>query len=312
MYSELGQGTTVKIYFPRVQRSEDLVTDADFGPITGGSETILVAEDDEQVRATVVEMLGDLGYGVLKAKDAAGALSVVESGVPIDLLFTDVVMPGPVRSTELARHARERLPDIAVLFTSGYTENSIVHGGRLDPGVDLLSKPYTREALARKVRLVLNNQQHRNSMRAALTSKQGSASAEQTPESQQAQSQPQEPARYSVMLVEDDFLIRMNTADLLSELGHEVTEASSGEEALVMMQQGQFDMLVTDLGLPGMTGGKFAHEARRLAPAIGVVFATGHDRLPDDAAIAGAVLLRKPYGSHELAVALAAVAVIKP
>ncbi len=93
-----------------------------------------------------------LGYRVLKARDAASALSVIESGAPIDLLFTDVVMPGPLKSTELARKAKERLPDLAVLFTSGYTENSIVHGGRLDPGVELLSKPYSREALARRIR----------------------------------------------------------------------------------------------------------------------------------------------------------------
>ncbi len=78
---------------------------------------------------------------MLKAKDAAGALSVIESGVPVDLLFTDVVMPGPLKSTELARHARERMPDVAVLFTSGYTENSIVHGGRLDPGSNCFPNP---------------------------------------------------------------------------------------------------------------------------------------------------------------------------
>ena len=125
------------------------------GPATGGTETILVVEDDEEVRATVVDMLSELGYRVLKAKDAQSALAIVESGVPIDLLFTDVVMPGPLRSPELARKARERLPDIAVLFTSGYTENAIVHGGRLDEGIELLSKPYTREALARKIRHVL-------------------------------------------------------------------------------------------------------------------------------------------------------------
>src|SRR6201995_969097 len=88
-----------------------------------------------------------------------GALSVIESGVPIDVLFTDVVMPGPLRSPELARKAKERLPHLAVLFTSGYTENAIVHGGRLDRGVELLSKPYTREALARKIRPVLANQE---------------------------------------------------------------------------------------------------------------------------------------------------------
>ena len=300
IYSEVGQGTTVKIYFPRVQRSEDLVTDADFGPVTGGTETILVAEDDEQVRATVVEMLGDLGYAVLKAKDAAGALSVIESGVPVDLLFTDVVMPGPLKSTELARHARERLPDIAVLFTSGYTENSIVHGGRLDPGVELLSKPYTREAMARKIRHVLNGQQHRNRVRATLSSK-------TVPPIGQRAAMPQ----YSVLLVEDDFLIRMSTADLLAELGHDVSEASTAEEAIDMLKERPYDVIVTDLGLPGLSGGEFAREARRLLPAIGIIFATGNDRIPDDAAIEGAVLLKKPYGSEEIALAFEKIAAQK-
>ena len=122
---------------------------------------VLVVEDDDEVRATVVEMLSDLGYRVLKAVDAQNALAVIESGMAIDLLFTDVVMPGNLKSPELARKARQRLPDIAVLFTSGYTENSIVHGGRLDAGVELLSKPYTREALARKLRHVLANEAQR-------------------------------------------------------------------------------------------------------------------------------------------------------
>jgi len=92
---------------------------------------------------------------VLRANDAQSALSVIESGVAIDLLFTDVVMPGTLKSPELARVARARLPELRVLFTSGYTENAIVHDGRLDAGVELLSKPYTREQLARKVRAVL-------------------------------------------------------------------------------------------------------------------------------------------------------------
>jgi CheY-like chemotaxis protein len=107
---------------------------------TGGTETILVAEDDE-VRATAAEMLTDLGYRVYKARDAVSALSVIEKGHAMDLLFTDVVMPGELRSPELARKAKERLPNIAVLFTSGYTENAIVHGGRLDAGVDFLPNP---------------------------------------------------------------------------------------------------------------------------------------------------------------------------
>jgi PAS domain S-box-containing protein len=155
IYSELGQGTTVKLYLPRSHQGEDAVAIADAEPIEGGTETILVAEDDEAVRGTVVEMLGELGYRVLRAGDAAAALSIVDSGIRIDMLFTDVVMPGPLKSPELARKVRERQPNIAVLFTSGYTENAIVHGGRLDAGVDLLPKPYTRETLARKIRQVL-------------------------------------------------------------------------------------------------------------------------------------------------------------
>jgi PAS domain S-box-containing protein len=162
VYSEQGQGTTIKLYLPRSAQTEDVVIEQDTGVVTGGTETILVAEDDDAVRDTVVALLADLGYRVLKARDAQGALTVIESGVPIDLLFTDVVMPGNLKSPEVARKARERLPHLAVLFTSGYTENSIVHGGRLDDGVDLLTKPYTREALAKKLRQVLAAQAHRN------------------------------------------------------------------------------------------------------------------------------------------------------
>ncbi len=156
LYSELGHGTTVKLYLPRVRKREEvLVASHETVAMRGGSETILVAEDDPDVQATVVELLTELGYTVLRANDATSALSVIESGVAIDLLFTDVVMPGALKSPELARLARARLPELAVLFTSGYTENAIVHDGRLDAGVELLSKPYTREQLARKVRAVI-------------------------------------------------------------------------------------------------------------------------------------------------------------
>ncbi|MDF2493724.1 MAG: histidine kinase [Sphingomonas sp.] len=157
IYSELDEGTTIRLYLPRSLEDEDMVTDISAAPATGGSETVLVVEDDDEVRETAVALLTELGYRVLKSRDAMSALNVIESGIPIDLLFTDVVMPGPLRSPELARKAKERLPELAVLFTSGYTENAIVHHGRLDPGVELLSKPYTREALARKVRHVLGS-----------------------------------------------------------------------------------------------------------------------------------------------------------
>ena len=155
IYSEPGQGTTVKLYLPRTRQAEEVAAPLSAEPVVGGAETILVAEDDDEVRATVVETLGELGYRVLKAKDAESALAVIESGAVVDLLFTDVVMPGPLKSSDMAKLARVRRPEIAVLFTSGYTQNAIVHGGRLDPGVELISKPYDREALARKIRHVL-------------------------------------------------------------------------------------------------------------------------------------------------------------
>lgn len=155
IHSELGRGTSIKLYLPRSKRSEEQLDSADSLPVIGGSEMVLVAEDDEVVRETVVAMLNDLGYRVLKAKDAHSALTIIESGMPIDVLFTDVVMPGSLKSTELASKARERMPSLAVLFTSGYAEDVIVHSGKLDENVELLSKPYTREALARKLRHVL-------------------------------------------------------------------------------------------------------------------------------------------------------------
>lgn len=110
---------------------------------------------DEDVRATAADMLSDLGYKVLKARNGDDAMVIIDSGSAIDLLFSDVVMPGALGAVELARKAQLRLPGMPVLFTSGYTDNAIVHGGRLDDAVELLSKPYTRDELARKLRKVL-------------------------------------------------------------------------------------------------------------------------------------------------------------
>jgi PAS domain S-box-containing protein len=298
IYSEPGQGTTVRMYLPRARELEDIETDVETGPATGGTETVLVVEDDEEVRGTVVEMLSDLGYRVLKAKDAQSALAIVESGVPIDLLFTDVVMPGPLRSPELARKAQERLPDVAVLFTSGYTENAIVHGGRLDEGIELLSKPYTREALARKIRYVLRNQQQRNMGTSTLR-----------PIAQQATRRLQSrPLR--VLLVEDDAAIRLLTYDMLSNLGHSVAEAANGAQALELLDKRVFDIIVTDLALPGMSGEDLAARAVDQQPGLRVIFATGLEVPPQAArhgALRGAVLLQKPYNEQNIADAIEAV-----
>jgi len=283
IYSEPGEGTTIRLYLPRAVATEDVEVAVDAGPVSGGNETVLVVEDDDEVRATVVEMLGDLGYRVLKAVNADAALPVIESGVPIDLLFTDVVMPGKLKSPELARKARERLPDLQVLFTSGYTENSIVHGGRLDAGLELLSKPYTREALARKVRHVLANGQQRR-----LAGSGGAARAAA-------------PAMAgTVLLVEDDAPIRGMTAEMLQEAGHVVIEAPSAEDAATSLQMAPVDVLVTDYNLPGISGAELARRARAANPRLGVVFATGDAGAVEGSAAAGAVVLPKPYGARAL------------
>jgi PAS domain S-box-containing protein len=283
IYSQVGQGTTVKLYLPRSFEAEDQIVAHESGAIFGGAETILVVEDDARVRETVIDTLTDLGYRVLQATDPQGALAIIESGIPIDLLFTDVVMPGRMKSTELARAAVERLPKLKVLFTSGYTENSIVHSGRLDQGVELLSKPYTREALARKVR-------------------QQFAGAPQ-----EITKQPEAPARPSaikVLLCEDDGLIRMATVDMLEDLGHEVVATGTAKAALEALEQATFDILITDIGLPDMPGTKLVEHARAQIPTLAVIFATGHlsvDGFPPDAVTETLV---KPYDITMLAQAI--------
>ena len=297
IYSEVGHGTTIKLYLPRAMEAEDVEVAVDTGPITGGTETVLVVEDDAEVRATVVELLSDLGYRVLKAVDAQSALNVIESGIPIDMLFTDVVMPGTLKSPELARKARERLPDIAVLFTSGYTENSIVHGGRLDKGVELLSKPYTREALARKFRHVLANQRQRR----MATSHAPAVRTEQPVE--EARPQPLHDGR-TILLVEDDDLIRANTAETLQDAGFVVVHAVTAEEAMTALQTAQIDVLVTDLNLPGESGVELAGRARQLRPTLSIVFATGDGGMAAEAANVDAALLTKPYTAAQLIAAI--------
>ena len=289
IYSEVGSGTTVKLYFPRELATEDALVGTPTGAVSGGDETILVVEDDDEVREVAIAMLTELGYRVVKARDAASALVVLDSGIPIDLIFTDVMMPGALRSPELARKAKERLPNVAVLFTSGYTQNAIVHGGRLDPGVELLAKPYTRDALARKIRHVLANQAQR---RAAVRAPQ--------------QSPPKRDVLKgaTVLLVEDDELIRATTAEMLSEIGCEAKEAANAEEALKFLDDGPVDALLTDVGLPGISGLQLARDARSRRPDLRLVLATGDSGLQSEAAQLGAVLLVKPYQQDTLRQAL--------
>ena len=308
IYSEPGHGTTVKLYLPRVSGEEEPDVTVAMGPAKGGSETILVVEDDDDVRATVVATLSDLGYRVLTARDAQSGLAVMESGMKVDVLFTDVVMPGKLKSPEMAKLARARNPELVVLFTSGYTENSIVHGGKLDAGVELLSKPYTREALDGRIRHLIANQKQRLH---ALTPGFGPAAAADgaphangaTGAAAGADPATTGPRKRTVLLVEDEALIRVNTADILGDMGYAVIEAGTAAEALEAAQAREFDILVTDVGLPDMKGGELASRVRALRPGVGIVFATGESQIPHGAAD-GAVLLTKPYSDESLKAAL--------
>jgi CheY-like chemotaxis protein len=158
IYSEPGEGTTVKIYLPRLmgEEAKDEIAAEQIAPEGTRHETILVIEDDPDVRAYSVDIMRELGYRVLEAADGPAALRFLESQVKVDLIFSDVVLPGGLTGAQIAARAQAMRPGIKVLFTTGYARNAIVHHGRLDAGVQLITKPFTFAELAAKVRDVLD------------------------------------------------------------------------------------------------------------------------------------------------------------
>jgi PAS domain S-box-containing protein len=155
IYSEEGHGTTIKMYLPPGKTATAVGDGVIPATIEGGHETILVVEDDRLVRDYVLAQLHALGYVTLQAANAAEALAIVAAGKPFDLLFTDVIMPGKMNGRQLADELMKTRPDLKVVYTSGYTENAIIHHGRLDSGVLLLAKPYRKSDLARIIRKAL-------------------------------------------------------------------------------------------------------------------------------------------------------------
>jgi len=257
-------GRAGKLYLPRSRKAEDIQAAA---PIVhlGQNEIILVVEDEDLVRSAAVGALRDLGYVCLHASDAAEALKILESGAHIDLLFTDVIMPGDIKARDLAARAQVLIPGLPVLFTSGYTENAIVHHGRLDEGVSLISKPYHRDSPARRIRTML------------------------------------EGARPTVLVVEDEPLVRMAAVDMIRDLGLAVIEAADAEQALGILESAaRIDILFTDVGLPLMRGPELAARAKAMRPGIKVVFASGYGE-GGRGAPAGAENLSKPYDQGDLA-----------
>jgi PAS domain S-box-containing protein len=279
IYSEVGEGTTVKIYLPRLHSDEGAPVLAEAegrAPQSSGGQTILVVEDEADVRAYTTGILSELGYRVLEASIGATALQILQNHPEIVLLFTDVGLPGGMTGRQLADAARKLRPDLKILFTTGYARNAIVHDGRLDPGVVLVTKPFTYAAVASKLSDVLD-----------------------TPT-----------GNGRVLLVEDEPLVQMLAVEYLEELGYRVETAGSATEAMnkVKLLNGQIDVAIIDVGLPDRKGDVLIGELRTLYPHLPMIIATGYEedalrkRFGNDALIS---FLRKPYGDADIEKAVA-------
>lgn len=277
IYTEVGEGTTVKIYLPRyAAKSDDAEEEVLPGLARGkGHETVLVVEDDADVRSYSTDCLRDLGYSVLEATTARAALQILQSHPEIAVLFTDVGLPGGINGRQLAEEARKQHPGLKVLFTTGYARNAIVHDGRLDIGVELLTKPFSQAALGEKLRDIIDAKSN--------------------------------PAR--VLLVEDEVLIQMLAVEYLEEAGIKVDTATSGTEALNKLRliPGGVDAVVVDMGLPDRGGDTLVQEIRSMYPSLPIVIASGRDSKDVRALFAdtaSVVFVRKPYSADDLRAAL--------
>ena len=283
--SAIGQGTSVKLYLPRTL---DPVPQGatERGLPLSGSERVLVVEDNDDVRRVVVEMLSGWGYQVVAAENPDVAASLLERDRSFDLLFTDVVMPGTTSAVELAEKAQRLRPGIAVLLTSGYARDLISRQDRRD--YPLIAKPYRGEELAAKIRTVLASRRVGPAQPAA-----GPAAAAAAPTGR--------PRR--VLVVEDEVVLRLSTVDMLERLDCSVIAVGTGEEALELLSMDRsFDLLLTDLGLPGIDGETLASEVHLKFPALPVVIASGYGRVGGHGD--GIQFISKPYSSVDLEQAL--------
>jgi CheY-like chemotaxis protein len=157
LYSEEGHGTTVKMYFPRTLVAPERQVRRDVAPAAmAKGEVILLVEDDRDVQASIVRMLVAYGYEVHATSSGPEALTLIDNGLKPHLILADVVLPFGMTGPEVARSVLERVPGCRTLFMSGYTDNALIHDGRLDAGVALLTKPFPREPLAAKIREILD------------------------------------------------------------------------------------------------------------------------------------------------------------
>ncbi len=282
LYSEEGQGTTIKIYLPRLLGESAVEGDEETARPTAEPgeqrETILVVEDDVDVRDFTVECLRELGYRVIEAHDGSSALHQLERfDGAIDLLFTDVVMPR-MSGAELTVQARRRQPGLKVLYTSGYTRNAVDQNGRLDPGVEMIPKPFTFEALAQKVRDVLDS------------------------------------GNGSVLVIGADSSEVTSALDALADNGLRSEVARTADEALgkVRAAQGSFAAVVLDDELPGRRADRLIRSLRTMHRDLPILILTRsradeHERTHSgDTCLA---VLAKPFAADNLRGSLTALRV---
>ncbi|MEP9350033.1 response regulator [Xanthobacter sp. KR7-225] len=285
IYSEVGEGTTVKLYLPRLERPVDETEHAE-RPAVAGIRTarVLVVEDDPQARSLAVAVLREAGHDVTEAETATAALELLGARDPAqrpEVLFTDIRLGAGIDGPALAERARTLAPQIRVLFTTGYARNAVLRQGRLERGVNLLTKPYTQTELVRKVTSILEQ----------TTDRKGAA-----------------------LLVEDEPYVAMVAQQILEDHGFEVTVASHGAAALSharaaldMPERGAFRLAVVDLGLPDMRGDEVVRALRALVPDLAIMIATGYgtdDLQAEFGGVEGVALVGKPYDGATLRAAL--------
>ncbi len=241
VYSELGKGTTFRVYFPKIDAPTTKVRSSVEQAVPTGSETVLVVEDDDRIRRLCVRALSPLGYRVIVAASGAEALELCEREAgAVDLLLTDVVMPR-MSGKQLALRLGQMCPEVKVMFMSGYTPNVIVHHGVVDDGVVLLQKPFTIDGIGRKVREVLDSDAYFARELATRI--------------------------FQVLLVEDDVGVQAQVKGLLDSRC-ELTLAQTGEEALARIKSAPPDVVICACRLNGILGSELYHSVRALNPHL--------------------------------------------
>jgi PAS domain S-box-containing protein len=311
--SAIGKGTAVSLFLP-LFRSGNVPASAEPAtvvPHARPGETILVVEDEAEVRAYTTGVLTELGYAVVEAQNGRIALSTLNQHPEVRLLFTDVGLPGGMNGRQLAEAARRRRPTLKVLFTTGYARDAIVHEGRLDPGVLLITKPFSFADLAVKLREVLDQK----SVEVAPNPNIDRPLKHDTPNPDRSNLVRSGSGPARVLLVEDEALIQMFMTEELEGLGLKVELAASAAAAksLISRLEGTLDAAIVDMGLPDAKDDQLVRELRLVHPALPIVIASGQDRKVMRqlfAGQAGMSFLSKPFTTDELRSALSHVGVV--